>query len=76
MKVKICSVGLLKRHMGGKELCILEIPADSSVREALEIAGIPSAEVMAVSVNQEREDKDFILSEGDELLLIPFIGGG
>ncbi|MFH0803369.1 MAG: MoaD/ThiS family protein [bacterium] len=76
MKVKICPVGILKRHIGGKDSCSLEIPIDSSVREALTAAKIPPDEVMAVSVNKEREDKDYSLSEGDEILLIPFIGGG
>ena len=76
MKIKICPVGILKRHIGGKEFCFLEIPTDTSVREALTTAKIPPDEVMAVSVNKEREDKDFSLSEGDEILLIPFIGGG
>ena len=76
MNVKIRPVGILKRHIGGKESCSLEIPTDSSVREALMAVKIPPDEVMAVSVNKEREDKDFSLSEGDEILLIPFIGGG
>ena len=39
-------------------------------------SGLPEAERIVVAVNNEYQEHDFVLSDGDEVALIPPVSGG
>ncbi|MGB9724063.1 MAG: MoaD/ThiS family protein [Chloroflexia bacterium] len=74
--VRILAVGILRQYAGGQEALSIEGWAGRPVREVLDHLGIPSALVGAVLVNGSLVQKDHLLQEGDEVRLIPLLGGG
>ncbi len=68
------------REAAGQRETELELPAGSDVRGALERlqARYPrlDARCIAAAVNQEYVEQEHVLSEGDELALIPPVSGG
>jgi|GEM_PF-1004535 len=76
MKIKIISVGYLKRYLDNKEEKTVEVPSDISVYQAFEYLEIPSGEVMMVTVNGKHAHKEEILQNNDEIKIIPLMGGG
>jgi sulfur carrier protein ThiS len=54
----------------------VEIPSGVSVREALKGAGILPELVALVLVNDEHQDKDYVLQDGEILKVMAVIGGG
>lgn len=71
-KVKL--VGILSHYAGS---CgEIEVEGGKNVGEILESLGIPSALVGIVLVNGKQVGKNHKIEEGDEVKLIPLIGGG
>jgi thiamine biosynthesis protein ThiS len=68
-------MGILKnREPEGGEM---EFAAAASISDVLESLGIESKAIQAVSVNGSIErNKDRALQDGDELTILPPVGGG
>lgn len=64
---------LPKGHTGPIEL---EMPADATVAELLERAGVPAAEDITVGLNGEQGGRESVLHEGDEVVLFSPMEGG
>ena len=75
MKIVLRMVGYLKAYAGKDELEI-DIPERTNILELLENYKIKPGEVMCASVNGNWVDKETLLHDGDELLLMPLAGGG
>jgi sulfur carrier protein ThiS len=75
MKIRIKLMGLLKSRTpsdGG-----LTLPDQASIREALSSLHIPPESVQVFSVNGDLvRDPSHRLCEGDELMILPPVGGG
>ncbi|MCS7286980.1 MAG: MoaD/ThiS family protein [Anaerolineae bacterium] len=71
-KIKI--VGILSRYAGDRKE--VEVEGGISVEEILAKLEIPSPLVGVVLVNGKQVDKSHVIREGDEVKLIPLIGGG
>lgn len=74
--VCVIAVGILRQYAGGQEAISLEGWAGRPVQEMLHHLGIPSALVGAVLANGSLVQKDYLLQEGDEVRLVPLLGGG
>ena len=79
MNVRVISFGILKDWLGAAE-AMVELPEGATVAELLARLSErrPSAFLrgIAVSVNAEYASQDHILSEGDEVGLLPPVSGG
>src|SRR3954452_10552135 len=80
MQVRVLPFGILKDWLGGSTL---ELPEDGTVRTLLDQltaqrATIPAStwSSIAVSVNHEYAHPAHVLSEGDEVGLLPPVSGG
>ncbi len=71
-RVKV--VGILSRYAGGQ--AEVETGGGKSVEEVISGLGIPSPLVGIVLVNGRQVDKSYVIEEGDEVKLIPLLGGG
>ena len=67
-------LGMLKTYIG--ELKETSVDAGLSVRETLTIIGINPDLVAGVFVNDEQQNKDYVLQDGDIVKLLAVIGGG
>jgi sulfur carrier protein ThiS len=65
---------MLKTYIG--ELKETSVDAGLSVRETLTIIGINPDLVAGVFVNDEQQNKDYVLQDGDIVKLLAVIGGG
>jgi sulfur carrier protein ThiS len=74
MTATIRPLGMLKTYIG--ELKETSVDAGLSVRETLTIIGINPDLVAGVFVNDEQQNKDYILQDGDIIKLLAVIGGG
>lgn len=74
MPVVIRPLGMLKDYIGGQS----ETTADAgrSIRETMLALGIPPELAALVLVNDEHQDKEYVLQEGDVLKVMAVIGGG
>lgn len=72
-RVKVVAVGMLKKYTTGETAT-----ADSgqTVYQLLEGLGIPPDLVAVVMVNGRQEPKSYLLQEGDQVKLVPLVGGG
>jgi molybdopterin synthase catalytic subunit len=79
MNVRVISFGILKDWLGAAEATV-ELPENATVAELLAhlSARWPSVFLrgIAVSVNAEYAAQDHVLSEGDEVGLLPPVSGG
>lgn len=77
MRVKVVLAGHLREFFPGlaegKEL-VLEQPA--TVAEVLAEIGVAAELPSAVIVNRQRVDRNYVLADGDELLLLSPMAGG
>jgi sulfur carrier protein ThiS len=73
-RVEISPLGVLRRYAEGREP--LSVEAGRTVYQLLEELGIPSDLVAVVMVNGRQELKSYPLQEGDQVKLVPLIGGG
>jgi len=74
--VQIIPVGMLRKYVNGQETMALEGWAGRSVRKLIEHLGMPSPLVGAVLIHGELVTKDHLLQDGEEVKLIPIVGGG
>lgn len=74
--VRVIPVGILRSYLPEPEALSLKGWAGRPVSELLRHLGIPSALVGAVLVDGVLVQKDYVLRDGEELRLIPLIGGG
>ena len=75
MKIQIKLVGMLKDRT--PEGISLELPVNSTIENVLAQLDILSETIQAVSVNGSIErDKSRTLVDGDELVVLPPVGGG
>jgi sulfur carrier protein ThiS len=74
--VHVVPVGMLRQYVGGQEAMTLEGWAGRPVRALIESLGIPSALVGAVLIHGTLVTKDHLLQAGEEVKLIPLVGGG
>ena len=69
---KVKAVGILRSYAGDE----VDIEGGKSVEEVLASLGIPSPLVGIVLVNGRQVEKSYVIEEGDEVKLIPLLGGG
>jgi sulfur carrier protein ThiS len=74
--IRVVPVGIIQRYVDGQETLSLEGQAGKSVRALLESLSIPSELVAAVLVNGRLVQKGYRVQDGDEIKLIPLLGGG
>lgn len=74
--IRIVPVGILRSYSSNQRIVSLEGWAGRPVRDALQHLGIPSALVGAVLVDGRLVQKDHPMQDGEEIKLIPLIGGG
>jgi len=74
--IRIIPVGILRSYSPAQEPVLLQGWAGRPVRDALQHLGIPSALVGAVLVDGQLVQKDHAMQDGEEIKLIPLIGGG
>ena len=69
------------RERVGRPSIDLELPAGASVGELARLLadrydGLPRPEALVAAVNQEYQKHDYVLTDGDEVALIPPVSGG
>lgn len=74
--LRVILVGPLRRYVQGQELVSLEDWSGRAVSELLERLGVPSRMVTVVLLDGRMVQKNQVLHEGEELKLIPVLGGG
>lgn len=80
--VKVKAVGFLARRLtgGGLGTASKEVPFPATggltVREAMNLVGIPEDEVFVVVVSGKRATLDQALAPGDEVTFVPPVAGG
>jgi len=72
-RVKVVAVGMLKNYIAQE---MVTANSGQTVHQLLEGLGIPSDLVAVVMVNGRQESKSYLLQEGDQVKLVPFVGGG
>ncbi len=79
MHVRVLPFGILKESFGS-DLFALDLPAGATVADLLTRLGVQAPAVeslrIAVSVNAEYADRNQILSDNDEVGLLPPVSGG
>lgn len=74
--IRVVPVGMLRQYVGGQESMSLAGWAGRTVRALIESLGMPSPLVGAVLIHGNLVTKDHLLQEGEEVKLIPLVGGG
>lgn len=74
MTVTLIPVGMLKEYVGGQGR--LELAAGPTVREMLEMVGIPPALVAGVLCNDLLVNKAYRPQDGDVIKVLAVVGGG
>jgi len=74
MSAKFRLSGSLKDVTGGKDEYAVE--SGLTIRATLVSLGIEPLTVALVIVNKMHENKDYIIREGDEVLVMAVVGGG
>lgn len=77
MSIRVKLVGLLKEYALQGDNVNLERGGGRTVAEVMADLGIPASSVSIMLVNGRHvKDQNYVLEEGDELTLLPPIGGG
>lgn len=66
-------MGMLKKYITQE---MVTANSGQTVHQLLEGLGIPSDLVAVVMVNGRQESKSYLLQEGDQVKLVPLVGGG
>lgn len=74
MSAIITPFGMLREYLNGERE--RAVPAGQTIRQALHSLGIPPEIVALVLVNDQPQDKDYLLQEGDVVKILAVIGGG
>lgn len=76
MKISVRLFAGLRERAGADEVAI-ELPAGASVADALDrLASLTDGLPVVLAVNRQYADQTLVLSEGDEVALIPPVSGG
>lgn len=81
MRVRVRFFAILK-DQAGRDATDLELPASATVADALRLLATQHAALatqltrVAPAVNREYASRDHVLTDGDELALIPAVSGG
>ena len=74
MPVLLRPMGMLKDYVAGQSE--LTVEAGRSIRETMRALGMPPELAALVLVNDEHQNKDYVLQDGDVLKLMAVVGGG
>lgn len=74
MPVLLRPMGMLKDYVAGQSE--LTVEPGRSIRETMRALGMPPELAALVLVNDEHQNKDYVLQDGDVLKLMAVIGGG
>jgi len=74
MRITVRLFATLSRGRPGEEA--LEVDQDATVLQVMKRLGVPEGEVVLIFVNGRHAKPDLHLTEGDEVALVPPIGGG
>lgn len=72
-RVKVVPVGMLKNYIAPE---MVTANSGQTVRQLLDGLSIPPDLVAVVMVNGRQESKSYLLQEGDQVKLVPLVGGG
>jgi molybdopterin converting factor small subunit len=75
VRITLRSFGAV-RELRGRALEELDVPDGSSAGSVRDSLGLPEGLRVAVAVNEVIVDGATLLSDGDELALLPPVGGG
>ncbi len=77
MRVKLKTYGLLRKYIPKEANPYeMEVREGTSVGDLLNILKIPREYVPVVTVAEKKVDINYIIKDGDELTLLPIMGGG
>ncbi len=76
MRITLRSFGPLREARGGRGDEELDVPAGASVGEVVGGLALPVGLPVTCAVNESVVSRDTVLQEGDELALLPPVGGG
>lgn len=77
MQVKVKPVSYLKKYLPeGENVITRELSAPVSVAELLRLCGFPDDLQPIVTVNGRRKKPDYVVADGDEILIAPPAAGG
>ena len=77
MKVRLKAYGLLRKYIPNEANPYeIELEDGTSVKDLLNILKIPSEYVPIVTIAEKKVDLSYIIKDGDELTLLPIMGGG
>ena len=76
MRIKARVHAGLQRHTDGASAVDLEVATGTTVTEMMDQLGVPSVEVYSVVINRRVATEETVLQDGDQVDLIPPIGGG
>ncbi len=74
MPATLKPAAFLKDYCGGQ--AEVEVPDGISISAALQQVGIPPFLVALVIVNQEVRNKEYIIQNGDSIVVLGIVGGG
>lgn len=74
MSPTIRPFGILRDYLQGEREA--QVAAGQTVRQALVSVGIPPEVVALVLVNDQPQEKDYLLQEGDQVKILAVVGGG
>jgi sulfur carrier protein ThiS len=74
MTAHIKPLGIIKSYVGGKAKVVVD--AGNTVRETMKQLGVPPELVALVLVNDKHESKDYLVRDGDVVMLMAVVGGG
>lgn len=77
MRIKLKTYGLLRKYIPEEANPYeMEIEEGTTVEALLHTLKIPHEYVPIVTVRGKKVEMDYILKDGDELILLPIMGGG
>ena len=74
MRVKV--FGILKTFVGGRELIEISLHSEKRVNDIIGCLNIPDNYVFLVEKSGKPVPKDLVLSNDDEIALVPLLSGG
>lgn len=74
MSAIIRPLGMLRNYLNGEKEA--QVAAGQTIRQALASLGMPPEVVALVLVNDQPQEKDYILKDGDLVKILAVIGGG
>lgn len=77
MRIKIKTYGLLRKYIPEEvNPYEMEVKEGTTVSEILNILKIPNEYVPVVTAGGKKVDMSYLIKDGDELTLLPIMGGG